>query len=505
MAQNVSALDGMFFVFLFLFYWVHSFSSDSLTKLKNKNNKQNGFLNGVYPGHPTRGLLMIGIITGLKKSKNIDTSFGLITIIQEKIPRNWLSPSKSEIVACTVFASGLWLTAVGVRVGSLKLLLSYHGWMYEARGKISMKTKLWAVCVFFPSKYSVVVLCNCCRRSSTKRHFVEWIDWPGIDQDNDGLSSKALQLPERFAYSARSQAVQNNHTRKLFKCDRSEQQCSIKTYTINNHTCLLYWKTQQYLRTIRPLYSDEEFARIEKQAIEFQNGIGPRLQRYLTFKSLISSNYVSDWWEEYVYLRGRSPIMVNSNFYALDSITRTSSAIQAARAANIVAAIFMYRRALDNESLEPIMAQDQIPLCSRQHERQFNTTRLPGEQTDKLVHYRDSKHIAVYSKGKWFKMYTYYQSQPLNARELESQIQKILDEKSEAFSGEKHLAALTAGERLPWAQARKKFFAKGVNKSSLSAIEKAAFVLVLDEDEYPYTTVTIHLDLTILLSIDFAF
>ena len=26
---------------------------------------------------------------------------------------------------------------------------------------------------------------------------------------------------------------------------------------------------------------------------------------------------VTDWWEEYVYLRGRSPIMVNSNFYGV--------------------------------------------------------------------------------------------------------------------------------------------------------------------------------------------
>jgi len=28
---------------------------------------------------------------------------------------------------------------------------------------------------------------------------------------------------------------------------------------------------------------------------------------------------VSDWWEEYIYLRGRSPIMVNSNFYIMVS------------------------------------------------------------------------------------------------------------------------------------------------------------------------------------------
>ena len=38
---------------------------------------------------------------------------------------------------------------------------------------------------------------------------------PGIDQGNDGLSSKALQLPERPAHPARSKANPNNHTRKL--------------------------------------------------------------------------------------------------------------------------------------------------------------------------------------------------------------------------------------------------------------------------------------------------
>ena len=34
--------------------------------------------------------------------------------------------------------------------------------------------------------------------------------------------------------------------------------------------------------------------------------------------SMISQ--VTDWWEEYVYLRGRSPIMVNSNYYGVVSI-----------------------------------------------------------------------------------------------------------------------------------------------------------------------------------------
>lgn len=33
----------------------------------------------------------------------------------------------------------------------------------------------------------------------------------------------------------------------------------------------------------------------------------------------LSVPQVSDWWEEYIYLRGRGPLMVNSNYYAMVS------------------------------------------------------------------------------------------------------------------------------------------------------------------------------------------
>lgn len=67
-----------------------------------------------------------------------------------------------------------------------------------------------------------------------------------------------------------------------------------------------------------------------------------------------STNYVSDWWEEYVYLRGRSPIMVNSNFYGIDAILRHPSSIQAARAANIVYSAMMFRRSLERQEIQPV-------------------------------------------------------------------------------------------------------------------------------------------------------
>ena len=51
---------------------------------------------------------------------------------------------------------------------------------------------------------------------------------------------------------------------------------------------------QRYLRTVRPLYDDEEYQRMEVLAEEFKQTVGRKLQRYLWLKWLISSNYVSE-------------------------------------------------------------------------------------------------------------------------------------------------------------------------------------------------------------------
>lgn len=113
----------------------------------------------------------------------------------------------------------------------------------------------------------------------------------------------------------------------------------------------------QYLESVRPLMEDQQYERMEGLAKDFEKNLGPRLQWYLKLKAWWASNYVSsclslfiylficlvaflavriaskrlvshflpplcvaqvsDWWEEYIYLRGRGPIMVNSNYYAM--------------------------------------------------------------------------------------------------------------------------------------------------------------------------------------------
>lgn len=66
-----------------------------------------------------------------------------------------------------------------------------------------------------------------------------------------------------------------------------------------------------------------------------------------------------------------------------------------------------------------ILVQGLVPLCSAQYERVFNTTRVPGIETDKIVHYADSNHIVVYHKGRYFKVIIYHNKRLLNPCEIE--------------------------------------------------------------------------------------
>jgi len=243
---------------------------------------------------------------------------------------------------------------------------------------------------------------------------------------------------------------------------------------------------QMYLRSVRPLLEDDDYLRMEKLSLQFIKGIGRKLQRYLYLKRMWSTNYVSDWWEEYVYLRGRSPIMVNSNFYGIDTLFKHPTRIQAARAATVIYETLLFRRAIERHELEPIMIQSAVPLCSWQYERIFNTTRIPGIESDKIVHLNDSTHIVVYCNGKYFKLPLYHKGRLLKTCELEISIQAIIDDKSAIQDGEEKLAALTAGDRTPWAKARNEYFCKGVNRVSLSTIENAVFVVALDDCDYNY-------------------
>lgn len=63
--------------------------------------------------------------------------------------------------------------------------------------------------------------------------------------------------------------------------------------------------------------------------------------------------------------------------------------------------------------------------------------------------------MVVFHKGRYFKVWLYHDGRLLKPREIEQQVQRILDDPSEPQAGEAKLAALTAAERCaappgPW-------------------------------------------------------
>ncbi|KFO28312.1 Carnitine O-palmitoyltransferase 1, liver isoform [Fukomys damarensis] len=461
---------------------------------------KNGIITGVFPASPSSWFIVVVGVMSSTYTK-VDPSLGMITRISRTLDSTgYMSPQTKDVVSGLLFGTGLWVALIFTMRYSLKVLLSYHGWMFAEHGKMSRATKIWMTMVKIFSGRKPM------------------------------LYSFQTSLPRQPV-----PAVKNTMKR--------------------------------YLESVKPLMKEEEFKRMTELAQDFAVNLGPKLQWYLKLKSWWATNYVSDWWEEYIYLRGRGPLMVNSNYYAMELLYVTPTPIQAARAGNTIHSILLYRQKLDREEIQPIRLAASIPLCSAQWERLFNTCRVPGEETDTIQHLKDSRHIVVFHRGRYFKVWLYHNGRLLKPRELEQQIQWILEDPSEPQAGEAKLAALTAGDRLlfhlvvtttsivrypsvatapsslvallscvgdgsqdsasirvspgwvtfvlwagacvgdcgmacmdllapraisepekriPWAKCRQAYFARGKNKQSLDAVEKAAFFVTLDETEQGY-------------------
>ncbi|KAK7940205.1 hypothetical protein WMY93_003531 [Mugilogobius chulae] len=365
---------------------------------------RNRVIKGVYPASPSSWLFVVIAILATMYMRS-DPSMGLIAKIQQHLPLSLhvsLSAQGQTMLSALVFSTLLWLSLILALRFCLKLLLSYHRWMFELHGRVSNTTKVWVTLVRL-------------------------------------LSSRK---PLLYSY-----------------------QTSLPHLPV-------------------PAIKDTLNRRMTELANDFESNLGNRLQRYLKLKALWATNYVSDWWEEYIYLRSRSPIMVNSNYYGMDFLYVTPTSVQAARAGNTITALLLYRRKVNREELKPSRIPGTvIPLCAAQYERMFNTTRTPGQETDVLQHWLDSEYVAVYHKGRFFRLWVYNAGRLLTPREIEHQIQRILDDPCPPLPGEERLGALTAGDRLPWHQTRKQYFSSGINKRSLDAIERAAFFLTLDDEE----------------------
>mmetsp|Transcript_14066 Transcript_14066/g.32428 ORF Transcript_14066/g.32428 Transcript_14066/m.32428 type:complete len:799 (-) Transcript_14066:91-2487(-) len=251
--------------------------------------------------------------------------------------------------------------------------------------------------------------------------------------------------------------------------------------------------TRNFMLSVKPLLSNEEYNEMEEKMQKFMKNEGWKLQLFLQVRAMFTVSWLWEWWEKYVYLRGRSPIMVNSNYYILDGVAFTPTHLQAARAAALLHAADKFKFLIDWEKLDPIKLQKTIPWCMKQYERVFDTTRVPGKECDHIIHYDHDpqRYCAVSRKGVWYKLPM--QVKGTNGKwrtalphELEKQMSWIImdSDANPAPEGQNAIAALTGWHRGRWAEAREEFFWDGINKISLETVEKA-FMHIHLEDRSP--------------------
>lgn len=72
---------------------------------------------------------------------------------------------------------------------------------------------------------------------------------------------------------------------------------------------------------------------------------------------------------------------------------------------------------------------------------------LNSFSSDCVQHLRNRKHLVVYHRGCFFKVWLYYGGRHLLPAELEQQFQHILNDTTKPQPGELKLASLTAGNR----------------------------------------------------------
>lgn len=250
---------------------------------------------------------------------------------------------------------------------------------------------------------------------------------------------------------------------------------------------------ERYKSYARVLQSGEELAETEALAAHFLSNEGPRIQRYLKLKYWFSDNYVTDWWEKYVYLIGRDPIAINSNYYVLDSGRFTPTHVQEARAGTVLYQMMQYKEDLSNEVIEPTITASGAPLCMWQYERMFATSRLPGRDCDEVKHWDPTqvKHVAVYCKGSFYRLDVYRRDGSLRTPdELEASFVAIkADAAARQAAGatdeaEACIPGLTGWGRTEWATVRETHFAEGVNRRSLDTVESALLYVVLSDKTF---------------------
>ena len=233
---------------------------------------------------------------------------------------------------------------------------------------------------------------------------------------------------------------------------------------------------QRYLRSVRPVASDEQFNQQVALVKDLEATHGPKLheallQREAGYAAAGGHPYFhfQKYWDA-AYLAERCSSPVNMNPYyglAEGKISDPASFIHGGM--KWLAELRTGKYDVDTSDAS------QLPTF-------FGTARIPGESVDTLQHFAEtSGHVLVMCKGNFYKVNTL--SEDGTAASIGSIRQTLDSIRKSATAGKTNIAPITSLPRDDVFKARQLVESVSLkNKESLKAIDTALFVIALDDD-----------------------
>lgn len=239
----------------------------------------------------------------------------------------------------------------------------------------------------------------------------------------------------------------------------------------------------KYLKSVRPLLTDEEFNNTKQIVQEFSKNPGPKLQTLLEQRASQEENWLSEWWMKIAYLEFRSPVTVNVSpgIVFPRQIYRDKEG-QIRFASMLIAGILDFKLMTDNQTL-PVDHMGKNPLCMTQYYKILSACRTPGKKCDSWTCYPPNepnapKHIVVAHNNQFFAFDVYgSDGQPLSEAQIYRQLKNLVQD-SEQVSPP--VGILTTENRSTWAKAYTELAKDKVNSISLDKIKHSICLICLD-------------------------
>jgi hypothetical protein len=260
---------------------------------------------------------------------------------------------------------------------------------------------------------------------------------------------------------------------------------------------------KRWLSSLEPILDEKDFAEARASAAELETSPeGRRLQRLLEERAACSRNWLSDWWEEFAYLRNRLPLPTYANFFCTDSGSNlhepSHETDQVKRVASLINAAMDFKHRVDSNTLLPLRIRGVLPVCMAGMRRIFGTTRVPGRGKDEIVthqvHEGGDAHVLLSIGSSLFCLPVLVGGLRVSNEVLEAAICAAIrqadsqgtTEWGSGRNAQPCISLLTSCDRDSWAACRQELLSSSAsNAAAVRDIEKALFGVALLDRPVP--------------------